>query len=265
MSTYIISDIHGCYRDFQNMLDKISLSVTDQLILAGDYIDRGKQNYEMLKWIEECPKNIQLVRGNHEEEFVRNIEFMLRMDQAEKLSSNLCSNKDGLLLYESVKYFLKNQGSLGLYFDLYGTIRELLEKNMVTIEKLCQWAEIIQKMPYYYLGKSGGRAYVVVHGGYAEKLEEVSRFFSSMEEFYLYARKESYLLGGIEHGTIIAGHTPTIVKGEFCFNKGNIFRYYNKRKDCVFYYIDCGCVFRERISGAKLACIRLEDKEVFYV
>ena len=50
-----------------------------------------------------------------------------------------------------------------------------------------------------------------------------------------------------EHAVIVAGHTPTILKGAFSYNAGNVFRYYNKAKDCVFYDIDCGCVFQNRI------------------
>ena len=73
MSTYVMSDLHGCYDDFQAMLEKIGFSENDQLIIAGDLIERGPQNYEMLRWIEECPQNILLLRGNHEEEFIQTI------------------------------------------------------------------------------------------------------------------------------------------------------------------------------------------------
>lgn len=58
MSTYVISDIHGCYNEFLLMLDKIHFSHKDQLILAGDYIDRGTQSYKMLHWITDAPNNI---------------------------------------------------------------------------------------------------------------------------------------------------------------------------------------------------------------
>jgi Calcineurin-like phosphoesterase. len=47
MSTYVISDIHGCYNEFLSMLEKIRFSGSDNLILSGDYIDKGKQSYEM--------------------------------------------------------------------------------------------------------------------------------------------------------------------------------------------------------------------------
>ena len=105
----------------------------------------------------------------------------------------------------------------------------------------------------------------MVHAGYAEKLEHIGSSFSSLEQFYLYAREESCQLGGKPHGMIIAGHTPTIIKGGFFYNKGKVFQFYNKDNDCVFYNIDCGSVFRRQSLEAKLACIRLEDEKIFYI
>ena len=43
-----MSDLHGCFDELNAMLAKIGFSDQDKLILAGDYIDRGSQNYEML-------------------------------------------------------------------------------------------------------------------------------------------------------------------------------------------------------------------------
>lgn len=36
MSTYVISDIHGCYNELFSMLEKIHFSESDNLILAGE-------------------------------------------------------------------------------------------------------------------------------------------------------------------------------------------------------------------------------------
>lgn len=265
MGTYVISDIHGCYKEFLSMLDKVGFSEADQLILAGDYIDRGKNSYEMLKWMEHCPKNVQLVRGNHDEAFAVNINLMLQLDRKEGLKSDFSSNKDAIALYKSIKYFLKNGRNSTLYFDWYGTIRDLLKRSGVTLDDLSRWAVLVQQMPYYYELKVRDRVCIVVHAGYAEELEQIGALFSDLREFYLYARRESYQFGGKRHGMIIAGHTPTIAKDELTYNKGNVFRYYNEEKDCVFYDIDCGCVFRCWEPHAKLACIRLEDEKIFYV
>ena len=60
-----MSDIHGCYDDMIKMLEQIVFTDEDTLILAGDYIDRGSQSFEMLKWIESNPKNVIFLIGNH--------------------------------------------------------------------------------------------------------------------------------------------------------------------------------------------------------
>lgn len=265
MSTYVISDIHGCFNEFLSMLKKISFSGTDRLILAGDYIDRGKQSYQMFKWIEQCLPNVLFLRGNHEEEFAAYVNLMLLIDHKEELDTDFSSHADTVALYESVKYLFRQKKLPTAYFDLYGTIGNLLEKNYVTLNDLCRWSEIIRKMPYYQKAEVKGRNYIVVHAGYADSMENIDAHFGSIEQFYLYARQESCQSGGVPHGTIIAGHTPTIVKESFAYNAGDVFRSYDKEKDCIFYDIDCGCAFRNRNSNAKLACIRLEDEKIFYI
>lgn len=265
MSTYVMSDIHGCYDAFLSMLERIRFSGTDQLILAGDYIDRGKQSYEMLKWIEQYPSNILLLRGNHEEEFAAYVDLMLLLDRKEELETDFASNADAAALYDSVKYFIRYKALSAFYFDLYGTISSLLERNKITMHDLCRWSAIIRQMPYYHKLMLGNRIHIIVHAGYSEKAENISTRFGSLEQFYLYAREESCQSGGVMHGTIISGHTPTIIKENFAYNNGDVFRYYDKEKDCIFYDIDCGCSFRSRESNAKLSCIRLEDEKIFYI
>lgn len=265
MSTYVISDIHGCYNEFLFMLEKIRFLGSDNLILAGDYIDRGKQSYEMLKWIEQCPSNVLLLRGNHEEEFVSNVDLMQSVDRIEELNTDFASHMDTAALYESVKYLLRQKKLPAMYFDLYSTIGMLLEQYHVTLYDLCGWAEVIRQMPYHWKAEIADRNYIVVHAGYADSLENTDGRFDSLEQFFLYAREESLQSGGAAHSTIIAGHTPTTVKESFAYNIGNVFRYYNAGKDCVYYDIDCGCVFRDMNLEARLACIRLEDEKIFYV
>lgn len=87
MATYVISDIHGCFKEFQQMLQKIEFSEDDRLYLAGDYIDRGKQSLEMLRWLECCPENVNPIKGNHDAEFAENISIMRQIDQAEELAT----------------------------------------------------------------------------------------------------------------------------------------------------------------------------------
>jgi hypothetical protein len=59
--------------------------------------------------------------------------------------------------------------------------------------------------------------------------------------------------------------TPTVIKTKFAFTSGKIYRKYSEKYDCIYYDIDCGCVYRSKYPEGRLACIRLEDEELFYV
>lgn len=65
MSTFVMSDIHGCSVQYHRMLDKIGFSDEDQLYIIGDVIDRGRDGIELLTEIKQ-QKNIVMMLGNHE-------------------------------------------------------------------------------------------------------------------------------------------------------------------------------------------------------
>ena len=105
--TYIMSDLHGCFDELNAMLAKIGFSDQDKLILAGDYIDRGSQNYEMLCWMEQVPQNILLLRGNHEEEFLCYLELLLAVQEKRQLVIDESSSKDLEHLYQETKNLIE--------------------------------------------------------------------------------------------------------------------------------------------------------------
>ena len=64
MSHYVVGDIHAGFDHLRKMIKKIHLKDSDELIMVGDYIDRGDQNVEMMEWLEDHPENVIPVRGN---------------------------------------------------------------------------------------------------------------------------------------------------------------------------------------------------------
>ncbi len=68
---FAISDIHGCFRPFYELVVKvIELKKDDRLILLGDYIDRGPQSKEVIDFIIDLKKNgfdVTPLTGNHEQ------------------------------------------------------------------------------------------------------------------------------------------------------------------------------------------------------
>lgn len=62
---YCISDIHGEYKRYMDMLEYINFSDTDTLYVLGDVIDRHSDGVDILLDLMQRP-NAQLLLGNHE-------------------------------------------------------------------------------------------------------------------------------------------------------------------------------------------------------
>ena len=62
---YAVSDIHGCYRQYKEVLEKIAFSDEDTLYVLGDVLDRGP---EPLRVLEDMVGryNVIPIIGNHE-------------------------------------------------------------------------------------------------------------------------------------------------------------------------------------------------------
>ena len=77
MATYVISDIHGQYNMFIELLDKINLKDTDTLYILGDVLDRGPHPIKTIRKLMEMPNAICLV-GNHEFMAMKCLEFLMK-------------------------------------------------------------------------------------------------------------------------------------------------------------------------------------------
>lgn len=77
MVTHVISDIHGQYNMFIELLDKIDLKDTDTLYILGDVLDRGPHPIKTIRKLMEMPNAICLV-GNHEFMAMKCLEFLMK-------------------------------------------------------------------------------------------------------------------------------------------------------------------------------------------
>lgn len=62
---YVMSDIHGKYDKYIQMLKQIHFSEKDTMYILGDMIDRGEKGMELLIDLMER-KNVISLMGNHE-------------------------------------------------------------------------------------------------------------------------------------------------------------------------------------------------------
>lgn len=170
MKTFVIGDIHGCYDEFERLLEIIQGDFKkDRLILLGDYIDRGEKSLEVVERIinleeEFGRENIILLKGNHE-----------------------------LMAIE----YLEGKGSNYMYNGGDHTIREYKRRN----RKLLEHIDFFKSLRNYYEDEN----YIYVHGGLRPgiKLQE------QCEYDLVWIREEFYLSSYSNTKGIIFGHTPT--------------------------------------------------------
>lgn len=71
--TIVISDVHGCVNELNGLLEAAEYdSKRDQLLLIGDYVDRGPNSKETVKRVMELvlENGAIALRGNHDQRFV---------------------------------------------------------------------------------------------------------------------------------------------------------------------------------------------------
>ena len=67
MSTYVIGDVQGCFKELLKLTKKIKFNpLKDTLIFAGDLVNRGPQSLEVLDFCLKNKKSIKVVLGNHD-------------------------------------------------------------------------------------------------------------------------------------------------------------------------------------------------------
>jgi len=233
---YAMSDIHGRYDKYMEMLEKIDFSAEDTLYVLGDMIDRGPDGFSVLLDIASRP-NMTALRGNHEVMAVRALPHILRTLYAEDALTRNDAN--------AINLWFQNGGETSLADFL------LLDAEQAGTA----WNYLLS-MPFYREVTAGGRKFVLLHGG--------------LEDFTPDRALEDYDPDGIvwcrpETDTVyypdkcvVLGHTPTQLLYEAAGQSYMPARFF---KTETFIDLDCGCVF----PGGRLGCLCLDTMEEFYV
>lgn len=109
MKTIIIGDIHGCFSELQDLLDKAGITDDDHIIALGDIVDRGPNSVEVLNFFCDHPARFSLM-GNHERKHVRGARHQVRLTQ-----SQIISRGEFGVAYPQA---LERMGSLPLFIEL---------------------------------------------------------------------------------------------------------------------------------------------------
>ena len=240
---YVMSDIHGQYRMYRQMLSRIRFSDDDRLYIIGDAIDRGPDSIPLLLDIM-SRDNVTFMIGNHEHMMFRAV---------------------GMDDYSEMHSWMLNGGEQTL--NQFEALDKKLRKRL--LRWLYNSALVIPDL------QAGGRNYYLAHAChtlYPEKdilryrdagMQNIETVVWSREYRNPDRMKQGYkfrlLYEKYPDTTLIIGHTP-VTKCSY----GNVTNGgYGRISRCCkghLINIDCGCAL-----GETLGCLRLDDMKEFYV
>ena len=225
---YVVSDLHGCYDKYREMIEKLALKESDLLYVLGDVVDRGPDGIRILLDMNER-SNVVFLRGNHDETAMKILRCLV--DSAAKYDEDK--------LVSMLQLWVSDGGDT--------TLRQFMSISSKEKAKvLC------------YLWRSETHTEIVVDGRkyfLAHTVPEKERMLD-----FNACGPEDFLMGEpdyermyFEDKYIVTGHTPTGLIEETYAG-----RIYQKHHHIA---IDCGAVF----DGGRLGCICLNTLEEFYV
>ena len=232
---YVISDNHGCYDEYKELLDKIHFSDEDELYILGDSMDRGPEPIKVLKDMM-SRENVFNILGNHD--------FMMLM-VLKKLAVEITERnveeqieREDLELYDM---WMSDGGK-----NTSDQFRALTAKERVEI------LEYIKDSSVYETIQIGNKKYVLVHAGIEGFQDGKSLDDYHFTDFICTRADYSKRYFSEKNTYLVTGHTPTA--------------FIREDKQPLIYEgnghiaLDCGCVY-----GGRLAAYCLDTGKVFYV
>ncbi len=230
---YVMSDIHGEYDKFLEMLQKIDLQNDDTLYILGNAVDIGSEPLEVLNEMADRP-NVYPIIGNHEQMAVDALSLLMD-DIAEGRLDKLSPNT-----MQAIAEW-KNQGGMTTLEEF---IKLVEEERQDILDYLCDFAN-------FEVVDTGGKTFILVHRGLGN-FEKKGKKLKSYSVKDLTKTEVDYEKQYFDDDSIyiVSGHTPTYT---LC-GEDKIYQSHNN------ICINCGVA-----EGRKLGCLCLDTMEEFYI
>ncbi len=108
MRRLIIGDIHSCWIELQELLDKAGLSDGDEIIAIGDFVDRGPDSPRVLDFFRAQP-NARAIQGNHERKHIRSSRGEVKAALSQRITRQQLGDAyvNALAFFESLLLYLE--------------------------------------------------------------------------------------------------------------------------------------------------------------
>ena len=141
---YLMSDIHGYFIPFLQILKKIRFTDANRMVILGDLVAKGPDSLGLLCFVMEH-KNILALRGNHEQRLLQ----YFGIDRAAGIPDS------------TMRPWVAGDGA--------GIIRQM---NMLSETGRRKVLEFIETMPLWAAMEICGRKYVLIHGAPDDEMKK---------------------------------------------------------------------------------------------
>ena len=230
---YVTSDIHGRLDRLKKLIETIQLSEEDKLYVIGDLVDRGSQPMETIKFVRDHPQ-ISVIMGNHDEMMLHSLKYKDEV-QAERWGRN------------------KNEPTLEGF-------------NKLSKVEQGEILDYLDGLPYY---KIIDNKYLLVHAGFEpDKLNEDMKTMDLEEALInqknrlVWVRDEFLKHKALDDLITIFGHsTRKYINKSFGIESHPPYEIWFDEKFNDKIGIDTANCH----DDGRMACLRLDDMEIFYV
>ncbi len=226
---YAVSNLHGNYAKFKELLNVISFKDTDIMYVLGDIVDYGDESMELVGDLS-IRYNIYPVVGEHDFTAVKMLSGFEKM-----LKSGETPDKKFI---SKMTEWAADGGQVTL--DAFRTLDAEMREGII---------DYLSDMTLYEEVTAGGKDYLLVHAGIAGFKKGVD--LESLKPEAFFSEPLDLTKKYFDDVTVVVGHNPTTEEnggdGKIFFGNGSI-------------AIDCG-----EARGGRIGCLRLDDLKEFYV
>ena len=245
MSTYVISDIHGQLDALKDLLSLVSFKYNeDTLYLLGDYVDWGPKSIETIQYVMEMSskyENIHPLLGNHDlmmYNVITNISDGTTLDEAWEIAYNT-----------EYGCWLNNCGD--------ETLSKFMRIDSHSRAEIRKW---LTTLPYYKItDEISGKIYYLCHSKpFVNGMSLTDVVWGRIKD----DRLPRSFIDRADKAILVSGHT--IVNNYRSFDENMRLKIY-KSPNNRYINIDCGAKLLGIRKMCRLAAIRLDDLEEFYI
>ena len=226
---YVVSNLHGNYTKFKQLLSAISFKDTDLMYVLGDIVDFGDESMELIGDLS-VRYNVYPIVGEHDYTALKMLSGFEKMVKSGETPDKKFITK--------MTEWVADGGQTT--FDSFRTLDAEMKDGIL---------DYLTDMTIFEEAEVKGKKYLLVHAGIAGYKAGVELDDLKPEAFFtepLDLTKKYF-----DDKIVIVGHTPTTEEnggdGRIFYGNGSI-------------AVDCG-----EARGGTVGCLRLDDMKEFYV